>query len=157
MWLATGSLLTVCLRMLVSGAELAPLLNPLFCEWARLHVRDFPRKVIFFFFFFFSAVIPQFGLLSHVSSLRLSSGHSGPVLTLSTGAAARLLVVDASIWATSLMTAAVRCVFCRGFFLPVMLRSEILKLPTDTPVRGFPTVWKLLLLHKSLPRTGLCP
>ena len=30
-------------------------------------------------FFFFSLVIPQFGLLS---SLRLSSGHSGPVLTL---------------------------------------------------------------------------
>ena len=27
--------------------------------------------------------MPQFGMLSHVSSLRLSSGHSGPVLTLS--------------------------------------------------------------------------
>ena len=33
--------------------------------------------------FFLSLAIPQFGLLSHVSSLRLSSGHSGPVLTLS--------------------------------------------------------------------------
>ena len=32
------------------------------------------------FFFFFSLAIPQFGLLSHVSSLRLPSGHSGLVL-----------------------------------------------------------------------------
>ena len=43
------------------------------------------------------------------------------------------------------------------FFLPVMLPSEIPKLPTDPPVRGFPTVWKLLLLHDSLPRTSLHP
>ena len=34
--------------------------------------------------FFPSLAIPQFGLLSHVSSLRLSSGHSGLVLTLRT-------------------------------------------------------------------------
>ena len=32
--------------------------------------------------FFLSLAILQFGLLSHVSSLRLSSGHSGLVLTL---------------------------------------------------------------------------
>ena len=38
----------------------------------------------------------------------------------------------------------------------VMLPSDILKLPTDLPVRGFPTVWKLLL-HDSLPRMGLDP
>ena len=31
-----------------------------------------------------------------------------------------------------------------------MLPSEILKLPTDPPARGFPTVWKLLL-YDSLP------
>ena len=45
-----------------------------------------------------------------------------------------------------------------GFFvfLLVMLPSEIPKLPTDLPVRGFPTVWKLLL-HDSLPRMGLIP
>ena len=36
---------------------------------------------------------------------------------------------------------------------PVMLPSEIPKLPKDPPVRGFPTVWKLLLLHDSLPRS----
>ena len=40
-------------------------------------------SVSLFFFFFSSVAIPQFGLLSHVSSLRLSSGHSGTVLTLS--------------------------------------------------------------------------
>jgi len=37
----------------------------------------------FFFPFVLSLAILQFGLLSHVSSLRFSSGHSGPVLTLS--------------------------------------------------------------------------
>ena len=46
--------------------------------------------------------------------------------------------------------------FC-FFFLPVMLPSEIPNLPTNPPVRGFPIVWKLLLLHDSLSsghRTG---
>ena len=43
------------------------------------------------------------------------------------------------------------------FFLSVVLFSEIPKLPTDPPVRGFPGVWKLLLLHNSLPRMGLIP
>ena len=43
------------------------------------------------------------------------------------------------------------------FFLLVMLPSEIPKLPTDSPVRGFPGVWKLLLFHNSLPGTGLHP
>ena len=38
-----------------------------------------------------------------------------------------------------------------------MLRSEIPKLPTDPPVKGFPAVWRLLLLHDSLPRMGLIP
>ena len=33
------------------------------------------------------------------------------------------------------------------FFLPVRLPSEIQKLPPDPPVRGFPGVWKLLLLR----------
>ena len=40
------------------------------------------------------------------------------------------------------------------FFLPVMLPSEIPKLPTDLPLRGF-LLWKLLLLHNSLPGMGL--
>ena len=61
-------------------------LNPFFCERTRLCLRAFCGKVLSLFlslFFFFSLAIPQFGLLSHVSSLRLSSGHSGLVLTLS--------------------------------------------------------------------------
>ena len=39
-----------------------------------------------------------------------------------------------------------------GFFFPllVMLLSEIPKLPTE-PLRQFPTVWKLLLLHAPSP------
>ena len=63
-----------------------------------------------------------------------------------------------SIWATSPLGVAVRRIFC-GFFsfsLPVVLPSEIPKLPTDPPVRRFPAVWKLLL-HDSLPKTGLHP
>ena len=53
------------------------------------------------FFLSLSLAIPQFGLLSHVSSLRLLSGHSGLVLTLSNAVHTSLfipllLVVDAS-------------------------------------------------------------
>ena len=70
------------------------------------------------------------------------------------------LLEDRSIWATYPLGAVVRCVIC-GFyvfiFLLVMLPSEIPKLPTDPPVRGFPGVWKLLLLHDSLPGMGLHP
>ena len=68
-----------------------------------------------------SLAISQFGLLSHISSLRLPSGHSGPFLTLSNAARASLfspclLVVDASVWATSLLGVAVRHVIC-GVYL----------------------------------------
>ena len=35
-----------------------------------------------------------------------------------------------------------------------MLPSEIPKLPTVLPVRGFPGFWKLLFLHDCLPRGG---
>ena len=66
--------------------------------------------------------------LSCVSSLILSPGHSGLVLTLSADYAARAspssprsLVVDASLWATSLLTFEVRCVFCEFFFFPSQL------------------------------------
>ena len=65
--------------------------------------------------------IPQSGLLSQVSSLRLPSEHSGRVLTLSNVAHASLfspclLVADASIWATSPLGIAVRHVIY-GFHL----------------------------------------
>ena len=45
---------------------------------------------------------------------------------------------------------------CVCVLIQIMLPSEIPKLPTDPPVREFPTVRKLLL-HDSLPRTGLHP
>ena len=141
-------------------------LNPLFCEWARLCLRLelFMGKFSLSLFFTFSLAIPQFGLLSHLSSLRLSSGHSGPVLTLNKQPmppcsahagwwqrrASGLLLH----WELRLGVYSV-CV-CFPLLL-VMLLSEIPKLPTDLPVRGFPGVWKLLFLHDSLPRTGLHP
>ena len=65
-----------------------------------------------------------------------------------------------SVWATYLLEVAVGRLICGFFFffsLPVMFPSETPKLPTDLPVRGFPGVWKLLLLHDSLPGIGLIP
>ena len=101
------------------------LLNLLFCEQARLCLWAFRGKVLSLSFFFpLSLAIPQFGLLSHVSSLRLSSGHSGQVLTLSNAArtslfSPRLLVADTSFWAISPLGVAVRHVICGIFcFLP---------------------------------------
>ena len=86
----------------------------------------------------------------------MPSGHSGPILTLSNARCGSLfspclLVVDTSIWVTSLLGVAVRCVICGFylfiFFLPVMVPTEIPKLSTDLPVRGFLGVWKLLFYN----------
>ena len=99
------------------------LLSPLFCEWAWQCLRqgfslDSSLSLsLFFFFFSLSLAIPQFGLLSHVSSLRLLSGHSGSVLTLSNAAhtslfSPRLLVANSLVWATSLLEVAVRRIIC---------------------------------------------
>ena len=106
--------------------------------------------------------LPQFGLLSHVSSLRVFS----LVLTLSMQPMPSCpdpvrwwqmqefgLLLP---WELQLGAYSVGFVFCFSPPLQVMLPSEIPKLPTDSPVRGFPVVWKLLLLHDSLPRTGFC-
>ena len=98
-------------------------LSPLFCEQAQqcLRLELYMRKFSLSLFFSLSLAIPQFGLLSHVSSLRLSPGHSGLVLTLSNAARASqfslcLLVADMSVWATSLLGVQVRRVIC-GFYL----------------------------------------
>ena len=100
--------------------------------------------------FSLSLAIPPFKLLSHVSSLRLPSGHLGPVLTLSNVSRSslfhpHLLVVDVGVWGTFLLGVAFRHVICGFylFFLPVRLPSEFRKLPPDLPVWGFPDVWKL--------------
>ena len=69
------------------------------------------------------------------------------------------LMVDKSIWATSLLGVVVRHLFCVFWFIfPSWLSCplEILKLPIDLLVRGFPGVWKLLL-HDSLPRMVSIP
>ena len=88
-------------------------LSPLFYEWARQCLRLELSWEISFSLFSLSLAIPQFGLLSHISSLRLSSGHSVLVLTLSNATYAslfssHLLVADASIQATSLLGVMVR-------------------------------------------------
>ena len=96
--------------------------------------------------------IPQSGLQSHVSSLRLPLGHLGLVLTLSNAAhtplpSPRLLVADAGVCVASLLRVTVGhgiCGFNYLFFLQVMLPSEVPRLATDLPVRVFPDVWKLL-------------
>ena len=68
---------------------------------------------------FCGVAILQSGLLSQVSSLRLPSGHSGLVLTLSNAArtslpSPRLLVVDAGVCAASPLGVTVGNVIC-GF------------------------------------------
>ena len=93
-------------------------LIPLFCErtWQCLRLELFAGK-FFLSLFSLSLAIPQFWLLSHVSSLRLSSRHSGPVVPLSSVVHAslfspHLLVEDMSIWATSPLGVAVRHLIC---------------------------------------------
>ena len=102
-------------------------LSSLFCEWAQkcLKLELFMGKFslslsLFPLFFSPSLAIPWFGFLSHVSSLRLPSGHSGLVLTLNSAARASLfspclLVADTNVWATSLVGVAVRCVICEFY------------------------------------------
>ena len=125
----------------ISGAKIAPYVPALavaclpLCLWWG----DGPVPPPATSFFSLSLAIPQFGLLSQVSSLRWSSGHSGPVLTLSTDYAActslsslSSLVGTASVWATSPLGVVVRCVVCGFFvfsFLPFMLPSEIQNSP----------------------------
>ena len=126
-----------CLGDAVLGAEPAPFLSPLppasggagpvrslrallwtcseplFCEW--------PAVCSGRLIFSLSLAIPQFKLVTHKSSLRLSSGHSGPVLTLSNAAGSspfhpHLLVADVGVWGTLLLGVAFRHVIC-GFYL----------------------------------------
>ena len=97
--------------------------------------------------------ILQSGLLAQVSSLRLPSGHSGLVLTLSNAAHAslpssHLLVAGAGICAASpLGELQLACnlwvLIIYLFFLPVMLPSIVPRLATDLAVRVFHGVWKL--------------
>ena len=93
--------------------------------------------------------IPQSGLLAEVSSLRLPLGHSGSVLTVSNAARAslpspRLLVAGTGVCAASPWAGNLWVLIIYLFFLPVMLPSVLPRLATDSAVRAFPGVWKLL-------------
>ena len=111
------------------------------------------------FFFSLSLAIPQFELISHIKSLRLPSGHSGLVFTVSNAARAslfspHLLVVDVSIWATFPLGGAVRCVNC-GFYLFIFPPGYVVLWDCKTPHRpaGERVSWclELLLFYNSLP------
>ena len=92
-------------------------------------------------------------------------GHSGPFLSLRTNDATRTSLPSPCSLVADRNSGLFHCrqlwlgaySVCSFLVLPVLLPSEVPKLPTDPPVRGFPTVWKLLLLHDSVPRTGLHP
>ena len=92
-------------------------------------------------------------------------GHSGPFLSLRTNDAARTSLPSPCSLVADRNSGLFHCgqlwlgaySVCFFLVLPVLLPSEVPKLPTDPPVRRFPTVWKLLLLHDSVPRTGLHP
>ena len=60
--------------------------------------------------------LPQFGLLAQVSSLRLPSGHSGQVLTLSNAARASLFSPCLLVAAARALGVALRQVIC-AFYL----------------------------------------
>ena len=71
--------------------------------------------------FSLSIAVPQFKLVTHKSSLQLSSGHSGLVLTLSNAARSspfcpHLLVADAGVWGSFLLGVAFTHIIC-GFCL----------------------------------------
>ena len=93
-------------------------------------VRAFHGKVLSLSLSFsLSLAIPLFGLLSHFSFLRLSSGHSGLVPTLSNAAYAslfspHLLVSNVSDWATSPLEVARRHIIC-GFYLFIYFSSQL--------------------------------
>ena len=100
---------------------------------------------------------PQFGLLSHVSSLRLSPGHSVLVLTLSSAVHASLfspclLVVDTSICAISPLGVSVRCVICGIFFF---LPGYVVLWDSKTPHR--PTSERLSWCLETSPPSQLPP
>ena len=97
----------------VAGELFSGLAQTLFCER--------PAVCLGQIIFSLSFAVPQFKLVTHKGSLRLPSGHSGPVLTLSNAACSSpfhpyLLVADEGVWDTLLLGVAFRHVIC-GFYL----------------------------------------
>ena len=112
-------------------------LVPLFCER--------PAVCSGWLIFSLSLAIPQFKLVTHKSSLQLSSGHSGPVLTLnnathSSPSHPHLLVADAGVWGTFLLGVAFRHLIC-GFYLLFPSQSgcpqRFKNLPQTRQFKGF--------------------
>ena len=85
------------------------------------------RQCVRWLIFSLSFAVPQFKLVSHKSSLRLPSGDSGLVLTLSNAACSspfcpHLLAADAGVWGTFLLGVAFRHVICEFYlFFPSQL------------------------------------
>ena len=82
--------------------------------------------------------MPQFGLLFQVSSLRLPSWHSVLILTLSNAARTSLfspsLLVDARVWAASLLGVTIRHIIC-GIYLFIFPPSCVAFWDSKTPHR----------------------
>ena len=111
-----------------------------------------------------SFAVPQFKLETHKSSLRLPSGHSGPVLTLSNAAGSspfrpHLLVAVAGAWGTFLLGIAFRHLIC-GYYLlyPSQLGCPLRfkNFPWTCQCEGF-LVFGNFLYYDSLPGMGLLP
>ena len=100
--------------------------------------------------------IPQSGLLAQIISLRQRLGYSGQILTLNKAALATppcpaptcqwRMQVSALLlhWGSYHRTRNLWVLIVYLFFLPVMLPSVLPRLGTNSAVRMFPGVWKLL-------------
>ena len=100
--------------------------------------------------------IPQSGLLAQIISLRQRSGYSGQILPLSDAARAvppcsapacqwRVQVSVLLLhWGSYRRAHNLQALIVYLIFLPVMLPSVLPRLATDSAVRVFPGVWKLL-------------
>ena len=122
------------------------LFSPLFCARAWLCLRlGLAFRVV---------DIAQSGLLAQIISLRQRLGYSGQFLAMQptpclpaqsplvNGGCRRLRCF--SSWGSYRRARNVRLLIVYLFFLPVMLPSVLPRLGTDSAVRKFPGVWKLL-------------
>ena len=136
------------------------------CQGSGFGVKAFPQERFFVFLCFSGSptvwIFLILSVLCHISPFRVSSRLSTSVLSLRTDDTARasapslhLLWADKSAWAASWLIIAIQCDFCgECFWLCCPLR--FLSFPLTPPVRRFPMVWKLLLLHNPLLRMGVC-
>ena len=136
---SSGTGLVLSLRALLWTCS-----DPLFCER--------PAVCSGRFIISLSLAVPQFKMVTQKSSLQLSSGHSGPVLTLSNAARSspfrpHLLVADAGVWGTFLLGVVFRHLIC-GFYLFFPSQSgcplRFKNFPQTRQCEGFPVVGNFL-------------